>query len=126
METNPIHPANHSDAGSPLVVSHGPKFVVLLAWLIAVLLILVGAAFELGILGFGPYNPSDVWLFSVLSKNMWTAMTDLACPQMLNFLSAWPIVLVSLGSAILIVARRRNRFDSISSSGSQGRTRHAN
>lgn len=126
METNPIHPGNHSDAGPQLVVSHEPKFFVPLACLIAVLLIVIGVAFELGMLGFGPYNPSDVWLFSVLAKNVWTAMVDVAGPQMLNFLSAWPIVLVSLGSAILIVARRRNRTESISSSGSQGRTRHAN
>jgi hypothetical protein len=77
-------------------------------------------------LGFGPYNPTDVWLFSVLTKNVWMTIVDLVGPQMLNFLNGWPIVLVSLGSAILLVARRRNRFDSSSSSGSQGRTRHAN
>ncbi len=43
--------------------------------LAACLLILLGVAFELGMLGFGPYNSSDVWLFSVIGKNVWIALT---------------------------------------------------
>ena len=125
METIQILPAYHSETDLRHPVSDGPKYSTPLAWLIAALLILLGTAFELGMLGFGPYNRSGFWLISVLGKNVWMAIADLAGPQMLNFLSTWPIALVTLGFSILMVSRRRNRFDSSSSAGSQGRTRHA-
>ena len=126
METKQIHTGTQSDASPRHFFSDGPKSAAPLAWLTAALLILTGAAFEFGMLGFGPYNSSDVWLLSVLAKNVWITVLDLLGPQLLNFLSTWPIVLVSLGSAILLVTRRRNRFDSRYSSGPQERTHHAN
>ena len=125
METNQIHLGNRSGAGANLSRSHVSRPAATLAWLAAVILILIGAAFQLGMLGFGPYNSSDLWLFPALGRNVWIAIVDLAGPQLINYLSAWPIVLVSFGSAILLIVRRRNRFDSNLSSGSPGRTSNA-
>jgi hypothetical protein len=81
------------------------------AWLVACLLILLGAAFELGMLGLGPYNSSSVWLFSVIGRNGWIMLADLVAPQIREMAKVWPLVLVSLGSAILLIARRWNRFE---------------
>jgi len=63
-------------------------------------------------LGFGPYNSSDVWLFSVIGKNMWIVLTNLALPELREIVRIWPLVLVSLGSAILLIGRRWSDFNS--------------
>jgi hypothetical protein len=112
METNQIHRADETLADLRRICSTSPSFPITnFAWLVACLLILLGAAFELGMLGFGPYNSSGVWLLSVIGQNGWIMLADLAVPQLRELAKIWPLVLVSLGSAIILIARRWNRSD---------------
>lgn len=112
METNRNHRAERTVADSERLRSANPSFpVATFAWLVACLLILLGAAFELGMLGVGPYNSSGVWLFSVISRNAWIMLADWVVPELREMAKVWPLVLVSIGSAILLIARRWDRFD---------------
>jgi hypothetical protein len=127
METNQIHRAEQTGANSPSRRSANPSSpMASLSWLVASLLILLGVAFELGMLGFGPYNSSDVWLFFVIGKNVWIALSNLAVPELRDIVRVWPLMLVSLGSAILLIARRWNRYDSIAANGAGRKENHAN
>ena len=96
-----------------------------IAWLAACLLILLGVAFELGMLGFGPYNPSDAWLFSVIGRNIWIVLADLGIPGLRELVRIWPLMLVSLGSAIMLIAQRWNRANSMAASSGR-KENHAN
>src|SRR5580693_5397759 len=114
METTPVHPAEPAAANSSSRRLTSPPFpITTFAWLAACLLILLGAAFELGMLGFGPYNSTGVLLLSVVGKNAWATLTDLAFPELCEFVKIWPLILVALGASILFIAQHRNRFQSI-------------
>ena len=97
-----------------------------LSWIAACLLILLGVSFELGMLGFGPYNSSHVWIFSVIAKNAWIALANLAFPELPEVGTAWPLMLVILGSAILLSVGRWNRYDSMAVASSGRKDNHAN
>ena len=117
METNPIHRAEPSAANSTVRQSTRPSFpATIFAWSAACLLVLLGAAFELGMLGFGPYNSSGVLLLSVVGKNLWTTLADLAFPELRELVRIWPLILVVLGASILSIAQRRHQFDSSAAS----------
>jgi hypothetical protein len=127
METNQIHRAEPKAANSycrNATNSSVPSATI--SWIAAGLLILLGVAFELGMLGFGPYNSSDVWLFSVIGKNAWIALTNLALPELREIVRIWPLLLVSLGSAILLIARRWSHFNSTAAASSGRDENHAN
>jgi hypothetical protein len=127
MEPNQIHRAEQIAANSDsrnATNSSVPNATI--SWIAAGLLILLGVAFELGMLGFGPYNSSDVWLFSVIGKNAWIALTNLALPELREIVRIWPMVLVSLGSAILLIARRWSHFNSSTAASSGRNENHAN
>jgi hypothetical protein len=127
METTPVHRAEKTADDSRRGYSAGSLFpITTFAWLAAALLILLGAAFELGILGVGPYNSSDVWLFSMIGRNAWIMLADLVVPELRELVKVWPLILVSLGSAILLIARRWNRFDSMGAAGAGRKENHAN
>ena len=127
METNQIHRADSTLADLQRICSPRPSFpITTFAWLVACLLILLGVAFELGMLGFGPYNSSGVWLFSVIGRNAWIMLADLVVPQLREVTKAWPLVLVILGSAILLIARRWNRFDMATAAGSVTKENNGN
>jgi hypothetical protein len=114
MEINPVHRAEPVAAN--LLGRHSPisSFpTTTFAWLAACLLILLGAAFELGMLGVGPYNSSGVLLLSIVGKNAWIMLTDLAFPQLRELVKIWPLILVVIGASILFVAQRWNQFESI-------------
>jgi hypothetical protein len=96
------------------------------AWLVACLLILLGMAFELGMLGFGPYNSTGVWLFSVVGRNGWVMLADFIIPELRELAKIWPLILISLGSAILLIARRWNRFDAAVAPSSAVKEDHGN
>lgn len=126
MGTNPIHRADQAAAGSTGRHSTSPSFpVTTFAWLAACLLILLGAAFELGMLGVGPYNSSGVLLLSVVGKNAWAMLADLAFPELREVVGIWPLILVVLGASILFVAQRWNQFES-SAISSGRKENHAN
>jgi hypothetical protein len=117
METNPVHRAEQAEANSAGGESTASSFpVTTFSWLAACLLILLGAAFELGMLGFGPYNSSGVLLLSVVGKNAWTMLADLAFPELSELARIWPLILVILGASILFIAQLRNRIESIAAS----------
>jgi len=127
METNEIHRAEQAIANSHCRRSTSPSFpIAIVAWLAACLLILLGAAFELGMLGFGPYNSSDAWLFSVIGRNAWTMLADLVVPELRELARIWPLMLVSVGSAILLIVRRWNGFDLMAANRSGRKENNAN
>jgi hypothetical protein len=76
-------------------------------------------------LGLGPYNSSGVLLFSIVGKNAWTMLADLAFPQLRELIKIWPLILVVIGASILFLAQRWNQFESIANS-SRGEKNHAN
>jgi hypothetical protein len=112
METNQFHRAEPT-----LADPHGRRSprassaTSTLAALAACLLILLGVAFELGMLGIGPYNSSGVWVLSLVGKNGWIMLANLVAPQLREMVKIWPLMLVILGSAIFLISRRWNRFD---------------
>jgi hypothetical protein len=126
METNPVHRAEPAAINSTGRGSASPSFpATTLSWLAACLLILLGAAFELGMLGFGPYNSSGVLLLLVVGKNAWTMLADLAFPELREMVKTWPLTLVILGASIMLIAQRRRQFEP--SAASSGRKEnHAN
>jgi hypothetical protein len=127
METNQIQRAVETAANSHCRNSTSRSVpTATISWIAACLLILLGTAFELGILGFGPYNSSDVWLFSVIGKNAWIALANLALPELREIVRIWPLLLVSLGSAILLIARRWNHYDSVKANSSGRKENHGN
>jgi hypothetical protein len=109
METNQIHRTEKAVAHSHLRESISPFRTF--AWLVACLLILLGVAFELGMLGFGPYNSSGVWLYAAVGRNGWIMLADFVLPELRELVKVWPLMLVSLGSAVLLIMRRQNQFD---------------
>jgi hypothetical protein len=126
METNQIHRAEHLPAISQIRRSSNPSSpIATLAWLAACLLILLGVAFELGMLGFGPYNSNNLWMFSAIGRNVWIMLSNLAVPELRDIARMWPLMLVSLGSAILLIARRWSRFDSMTVESSGRKENHA-
>jgi hypothetical protein len=75
----------------------------------AAVLILVGLGFQGGELGYTHIRPDNVWLFSVLASNIWNIlslrMNVSAVQELLRF---WPLLLVSLGLAIMLAARQNS------------------
>jgi hypothetical protein len=127
MEINQLHRAEATVANSSWRNSIAPSSpTAALSWLAASLLILLGAAFELGMLGFGPYNSTGVWMLSLIGKNAWIMLSDLVVPQLREVARVWPLMLVCLGSAILLITRYWNRFDSMAASSSGRNENHAN
>jgi hypothetical protein len=126
MEINPVHRAEPVAANSYGRHSTDPSLpTTIFSWIAACLLILLGAAFELGMLGFGPYNSSGVLLLSIVGKSAWTMLADLVFPQLRELVQIWPLILVVIGASILFVARHWNQFESIANS-SQREENHAN
>lgn len=124
METNQFHRGEKIAASAHRRHSFSP--ITTLAWLGACLLILLGVAFELGMLGFGPYNSSGVWLLFAIVKNGWIMLADLAVPELLELTKIWPLILVSLGSAILLAMKYRNRLDLIDAESAAPKENHGN
>jgi hypothetical protein len=126
METNPILRAESAAPNSTGRHSNNPSLTISsLAWFAAGLLILLGAAFELGMLGFGPYNSSGVLLLSVVGKNAWTVLANLAFPELRELAKIWPLILVVLGASVLLIAQRWNHFESRADSSGR-KENHAN
>ncbi len=127
METNQIHRVERPVVNS---YSHGSSksssATTTLAWLIAALLILVGAAFELGMLGYGPYNSNDIWLYSVAGKNVWIMLNNLDIPHLKELLRIWPMLLIGLGSGILLTVEQWSSARLLSAIGNRRRDTHGN
>ncbi len=124
MATNQIHRTEKTGADPDRRHSTSP--IRTFAWLVACLLILLGVAFELGMLGLGPYNSSGVWLFSLVGRNGWIMLADFIAPQLRELVKMWPLMLVTLGSAILLTVQHRNRFDLTAATSSMSKEHNAN
>jgi hypothetical protein len=74
------------------------------------LLILLGIVFQLGELGYGHLNASNLWLLSVLASNLWgMAAAHMNVPALQELLTFWPLLLVCTGFAMLLGLKPGNR-----------------
>jgi len=78
-------------------------------WVTAGLLLSLGAALQLGELGYGPYQPMNRWLFSMIADASWRMLTLLDGAMLQYLLHYWPLLLISFGLAILPLARHGHR-----------------
>jgi hypothetical protein len=77
-----------------------------LVLLSASLLIFLGVIFQLGQLGYGHIGPGDFWLFSTVVTSVWNILSmRLDVPAMAELIQFWPLGLVGVGLAILLVKR---------------------
>jgi len=75
----------------------------------AIVLILVGLVFQMAGLASGHAQPDNSWLFSVLASNIWNILSlRMNVSAMQDFLRFWPLLLVSLGLAIMLATRQNN------------------
>ncbi len=71
------------------------------------LLILVGLVFQLGTLGFGHVQPGNLWIASTVVQGVWSMLIlQLDSPGVHAIATFWPSLLIGVGLAILLVARR--------------------
>jgi uncharacterized membrane protein len=75
----------------------------------AIVLILVGFVFQMAELGSAHAQPDNSWLFSVLASNIWNILSlRMNVSAMQDFLRFWPLLLISLGLAIMLATRQNN------------------
>ena len=71
------------------------------------LLILVGLVLQLGALGYGHVQPGNVWIASTVVEGVWSMLiAQLDAPGVQQLATFWPLLLISMGLAILLVTRR--------------------
>ncbi|HKM83729.1 MAG TPA: hypothetical protein VJY15_22565 [Candidatus Acidoferrum sp.] len=81
------------------------------------LLILVGLVLQLGALGYGHAQPGNLWIASTIVERVWSMLiTLLDSPGMQELLTFWPLLLVSMGLAILLVTKGEESQRALSSS----------
>jgi hypothetical protein len=77
--------------------------------LIASVLILLGIVFQLGELGYGHINAHNLWFVSVMTESAWNLVSMHGNgPALDEILQWWPLALVSVGMAILMLRRGRS------------------
>jgi hypothetical protein len=90
----------------------------------AVLLILAGLVLQLGALGYGHVQPSNVWIASTVVQGVWSMLIlQLDGAGVHAVATFWPLLLTSMGLAILLLLRREVVVHVPSPS--QGRQSHA-
>jgi hypothetical protein len=88
------------------------------------LLILAGLVLQLGALGYGHVQPSNVWIASTVAQGVWSMLIlQLDAGGVHAAATYWPLFLISMGLAILLLTRRETA-PSVPSR-SQGRQTHA-
>jgi len=71
------------------------------------LLILVGLVLQLGALGYGHIQPGNIWIASTVVEGVWSMLiAQLDAPGVQQLATFWPLLLISMGLAILLVTRR--------------------
>jgi hypothetical protein len=90
-----------------------------LRWLTAGILLSLGVALQLGELGYGPYQPGNRWVISLLANGAWHILKLMDGTMPKYILQYWPLLLISFGLGILPLAWRGNpgRAHSAASSG---------
>jgi len=75
-------------------------------------LILVGLLLQIGALGYGHFNLGTMWAASVIGKSAWSMLNSLiSSPTMQDVAIFWPLALVTIGLASLVVRRLQPNFD---------------
>ena len=71
------------------------------------LLILVGLVLQMGALGYGHVQPGNIWIASTIVGSIWSMLiSQLDAPWAQELATFWPLLLTSMGLAILLVTRR--------------------
>jgi len=80
------------------------------------LLILVGLVLQLGALGYGHAQPGNIWIASTIVGSAWSMLiTQLDSAAVQGLATFWPLLLVSMGLALLLVTRRAGTQPALSS-----------
>ena len=81
------------------------------------LLILVGLVLQLGALGYGHAQAGNIWIASTIVGSAWSMLiTRLDSPALQGFATFWPLLLISMGLAALLVTKREESQPALSSS----------
>jgi len=80
-----------------------------LGWLTAGVLFSLGAALQLGELGYGPYQPGNRWVISMLANGAWHILRLMDGAMLRYILQYWPLLFISFGLGILPLVWRGNR-----------------
>jgi hypothetical protein len=76
--------------------------------LAAGLLILLGIVLQLGVLGYGHINASNLWSFSLITDGLWNLFAMHGGGSALGQIAQyWPLALVSVGLGILMLRLER-------------------
>jgi len=69
-------------------------------------LILLGIVLQMSELGYGHWGAGCVWLFSVLASGIWNILVlQMNLPWVQELLRFWPLALVGMGMAVLLVGK---------------------
>jgi hypothetical protein len=86
----------------PQLISGRPTLRVALL-LPAAALIFIGSMFQLGMLGYGQFNPHGLWPAVMILQSVWDLLAaHFNAPEMIDVSQYWPLLLVGCGFAILI------------------------
>jgi hypothetical protein len=81
------------------------------------LLILVGLVLQLGALGYGHVQPGNIWIASTVAGSVWSMLiAQLDSPGVQALATFWPLLLVGMGLALLLVTRREESQRALSPS----------
>ena len=81
------------------------------------LLILVGLVLQLGALGYGHAKPGNLWIASTIVERVWGMLIALLdSPGVQALATFWPLLLISMGLAVLLVTKREECQPALSSS----------
>src|SRR5208283_2363098 len=70
------------------------------------LLILVGLVLQLGTLGYGHVQPGNIWIASTVVESAWSMLiTQFDSPAVQQLATFWPLLLISMGLALLLVTK---------------------
>ena len=70
------------------------------------LLIMVGLVLQLGTLGYGHIQPGNFWIASTVVGSVWSMLiAQLDSPGVQQLATFWPLLLISMGLAMLFVTR---------------------
>lgn len=84
----------------------------------AILLILLGIVFQLSELGYGHLRPENFWLFPMVATSVWNLFAlHFNAPGARELLSLWPLLLICIGMAALLVKASPCRVRSTPPSG---------
>jgi len=87
------------------------------------LLVLVGLVLQLGALGYGHFQPGNIWIVSTIMERAWSMLTTQLDTLGVQWLARlWPMLLISIGLAIIAVVRGESRQPVLSPS--QGGQNH--